>query len=33
MDKVLSALDDTKLQARVKKEVAKLCRRFPVYRK
>ena len=31
MDQVLSDRDNTKLKAKVKKEVAKLCRKFPVY--
>ena len=31
MDTVLSHLDDAKVKAAVKKDVAKLCRRFPVY--
>jgi glycine hydroxymethyltransferase len=31
MDTVLSHLDQPKVQAKVKKEVAKLCRKFPVY--
>jgi glycine hydroxymethyltransferase len=31
IDTVLSSLDQPKLQAKVKREVAKLCRKFPVY--
>jgi glycine hydroxymethyltransferase len=31
MDEVLSDLGNAKLQAKVKKDVAKLCRKFPVY--